>query len=385
MEPKRTESLTTQEREKIFLAAEQNRLERRGFTVVTVSGSNGKSTVKEMLVRILEGRRGFHFSPANLNTKTALARQLLSLPADARLFLAEVGARHRGDLHRAFRFLRPDVAALLNIGHAHVAEFGGVEPLVREKLSVLSHPSPRFFVIPGDDPRPRRELQSQNRHAFTFGESLDDAIRLLKAEAREQGWALVYQSPLGVDEIFLHGLHRRLPANALAAIGLAVALGASREEIREGLQKWAPLPGRFSLRTLPDGRLVIEDAFNSSPESLQEGLQSLKEIRRDRPCHLILGSMLELGDAAAAHHRRAGEWIRENLPDASVDLVGEETKALQAGLGPAPSRWFPDVTAWLRDGAPFLPQVPLIYTKSSKSVGLKDIPWDDLFLAPSKS
>jgi UDP-N-acetylmuramoyl-tripeptide--D-alanyl-D-alanine ligase len=324
--------------------------------VAVVAGSNGKTSVKELLGAALRAEVGperAHMSPENFNTKIHLASQILKLDPLVKLCAFEVGARHVGDFDIPLTLLQPEVVALLNIGTAHRGEFGGEIPQVQTKLSALGSPATKTVVVPAEDARILQHAQGLGKIVRTFGPGGE--YRVENGELKGEG----ERYPIPV---------RNIPAwelNAAAAAALARAMGVSWSSVMKALGEETSAPGRFEVREW-QGRVVVDDAFNSAPESLASGLSSFFAQFGDRKIALILGSMLELGPDGDRFHRDAGKALRGK--EALLITVGEEARALGEEAQNPSWKHFSSAGAAIEFLA--ASEWKAAYLKSSRAVGL---------------
>ena len=284
--------------------------------VAAVTGSNGKTTVKEMLAVILARRGSTLATLGNLNNDIGLPLTLCRLQ-DERFAVVELGANRPGEIDYLSRIARPDVAILNNAGRAHLEGFGDLEGVARAKAEILNGLSDDgVFVYNADDPfAPLWRELAGNRASLGFGLSEDARIRSPDAAARlvwdEEGFRSEFsvQTPTGELQIRLRlaGEHNRM--NALAAIAAAQVLGASREDIEAGLASLPPVPGRLYSRWGPGGMRVIDDSYNANPDSVRMAIALLRQAPGRRV--LVLGDLGELGADAPALHEELGEHARE--------------------------------------------------------------------------
>lgn len=373
-------------REFLFAQAETRRSDLRAASAV-ITGSAGKTSVKELLGAILRAcpDMSFHISPDNQNTKIALATQILRLPAGCTRAVFEMGARRLGDFVVPLRYLQPSVVALLNIGSAHVGEFGSPENLLREKLSALEAPTAQALVVPADDPRILAAALKTGKRVVTFGsgESTSDI------SFRHIGVLSEAQSSIEIDvsgEVRTFDLSYQTPGRAMnvtAAIAIALELGLPLEAIAKGLSSFTGVSRRFE-RIDWNGTPSIDDAFNASPESMKAGLSRLNEAYRDRKILLVLGSMLELGSSSTAAHQKIGRHICELFKDSierdhiRLATIGSEareivTEAIRCGFPPDRVDSFHDATEARSPLFAIKSEFDVVYFKASKSMRLQDI------------
>lgn len=344
-----------------------------------ITGSAGKTTVKEMLGSILKtwsqkNSKTTHISVANQNTKLALAAQILRLPENTSFAVFEIGARRQGDFQIPFSYVHPQVITLLNIGSAHAGEFGSLENLVREKLSVLELNNAEAVVVCGDDTRIITHAQKHQKNIITFGFAENSDVRIL-SETNDGVSLKVDAKTLWVTCDF-SGPRKAL--NLAAAFATAKTLGFETSDILEGLKNFQGVERRFQVFSW-QGKKAIDDAYNASPESMREGLQYLSSICQNQKVLLVIGSMLELGAYSEQEHRALGEFILKTFPTETPLLVtiGDEAAFVhEAVQGTVPASDLKHFATAL-EARPLVESmastVDVIYFKGSKSIQLQKI------------
>jgi UDP-N-acetylmuramoyl-tripeptide--D-alanyl-D-alanine ligase len=270
--------------------------------VVGITGSNGKTTVKEMLASILRLEGRVLATEGNYNNELGVPLTLFRLEPRHRYAVIEMGASKPGDIAYLAGIAAPDVGLVNNIGPAHLEGFGSVEGVARTKGEMYAAlPADGCAVINADEPWADlwRELNTAGR-VLTFGTADGAEVRL--DEAAETCRIV---TPAGVIEadLPLPGRHNRL--NAAAATAVALALDIDMDIIRHGLEKVVPVPGRLNLLQTTAGWTVIDDSYNANPASLYSALQVLASLPGER--WLVLGDMKELGPGSRKMHREVGE------------------------------------------------------------------------------
>lgn len=282
---------------------------RHTMPLVAVTGSNGKTTVKEMIAAILGQRGPLLVTQGNLNNDIGVPLTLLRLERTHRHAVIEMGANHPGEISYLTRIARPTVALITNAGPAHLEGFGSIEGVARAKGEIYQGLSMGgIAVINSDDVYAPlwRELADAHR-MMTFGLQAPADVR---AEWRQEssGSALQLLTPEGATEVKLSLPGRHNVMNALAAAAAALAAGAALSDIKKGLEAMRPVHGRLERTTGIKGAELIDDTYNANPASLQAALDVLAACATRK--WLVLGDMGELGEDAAALHERAGEWAR---------------------------------------------------------------------------
>lgn len=278
--------------------------------LVAVTGSNGKTTVKEMLAAILARRGKGCVTRGNLNNDIGVPLTLLRLRADDAYAVIEMGMNHRGEIDYLTRLACPTVALITNAGEAHLAGLGSVEAIARAKGEIFAGlAADGTAVINADDANSELwKSLAAPRRVVTFG--LDRKADVSAEVAFDGGGcALRLKTPAGDLDARLPLLGKHNALNALGATAAALAAGATLPEVRAGLALLKAVSGRLEVKPGINGVRVIDDTYNANPASLAAGLQVLRSFPGERV--LVLGDMAELGPSATDIHRRAGELARD--------------------------------------------------------------------------
>ena len=343
--------------------------------IVGVTGSNGKTTVKEMIAAILAKRGEVLATRGNYNNDIGLPLTLLRLKNE-KFAVIEMGANHSGEIAALTDIARPDVALITNAGQAHLEGFGSLEGVARAKGEIYGGlPTGGVAIINADDVFASYWLSINNkRRCLTFG--MADALTHLRLAPTVPGFApLATLSPPQAGEGKVESLcdisHRRadvqgewqatetggelrvttqdgdaviqLPVpgrhnamNALAAITAAAALGVTLDEARTALEAFAPVKGRLNFHRTPQGARLIDDTYNANPSSLKAGLQVLCDLPGEP--WLVLGDMGELGDNSLALHTMAGELAKQTGVQRLL-AIGDNSRAAVAAFGDGASHY----------------------------------------------
>lgn len=307
---------------------------RRRFELplVAITGSNGKTTVKEMTTAILATGGEVLSTAGNYNNDIGMPLTLLRLGPEHRAAVIEMGANHHGEIDYLTRLARPDVALITNAGQAHLEGFGSVEGVSRAKGEIYSGlGEDGVAIINADDQYADywRGL-NQGRRVLSFGLQHPADVSAT-IEAADIGQVLRLRTPIGECEVQLPLPGRHNAMNALAAIAAAIAAGAELEQVQRGLAGVSAVHGRLQLRLGRGGAVLIDDTYNANPSSLSAGL----EVLGSRPGRhiLVLGDMGELGSDSATIHARMGELARQ-MGVHALYCVGEHSLAAVEGFGP---------------------------------------------------
>lgn len=283
---------------------------RHDVDVVGVTGSNGKTTVKEMIAAILAQDAPALATRGNLNNDIGVPLTLARLDATHRRAVVEMGANHPGEIAGLARMAKPRVGVITCIAPAHLEGFGSVEGVARAKGELIAGlPEDGVAVVNADDGAWLdlwRELAGARR-MLSFGFTAGAQVRVEHA-ATAEGARVILHTPAGTIALTLRLPGRHNAANAAAASAAALAMDVPPRCIRAGLEAMGPVHGRLELRAAPGGARILDDSYNANPLSLRAALETLAQF--PAPRWLVLGDMGELGDTAAAFHREAGSTAR---------------------------------------------------------------------------
>ncbi len=300
---------------------------RAGIPVTAVTGSNGKTTTKEMIAAVLTSRYRVHKNRGNLNNHIGVPLTLTRLTPEHQMLVLEMGMSARGEIRELALLARPDVGVLTNAGAAHLESLGTVDEVARAK-SELAEALPRegLLILNADDER----LWSLNRNrpvamkSYAL-ENKDADLKPTSMSLTAQGGSL-FTLPDGTS-VRLGLLGRHNVRNALAAILVGDRFGVPRAEAAAALGAMAPEHHRLELLNAK-GIYVLDDAYNANPASMREALLLLGSIETRGQRRAVLGDMLELGPDSERFHEEVGRLIPR---DSSLYVVGSFAGAVERG------------------------------------------------------
>jgi UDP-N-acetylmuramoyl-tripeptide--D-alanyl-D-alanine ligase len=337
--------------------------------VVAVTGSTGKTTVKELIGGILSVSRAICVTQGNLNNDVGVPLTLLTLADEHDALVVELGANHAGEIDYLARLAQPTVAVITNAAAAHLEGFGSVAGVAAAKGELLDHlPRAGTAVLNADDPfRGDWRARAPCEFKLTFGFSSGADCRVIgEPRYAAAGSEFTMRLPDGEDlEVWLPLLGRQNVANALAAAAAAQAAGASVDDIAAGLARAAPVSGRLLALPAKCGATLIDDSYNANPASVRAALDHLASLGGRRI--LVLGNMAELGPTAQELHRQVGEYARGrcDLLLAIGDLAAEAAAAFGAN-----GRRSADIDAARAALEPLLGGDVTVLIKGSRVMGL---------------
>ncbi len=340
--------------------------------VVAVTGSNGKTTVKELIANILRRRRNVCVTEGNLNNDIGVPLTLMALDETHEALVVELGANHRGEIDYLSSLVQPTVGVITNACAAHLEGFGSVAGVAAAKGELLDHlPRAGTAVISADDEFCEDwRARSRAETVLTFGlEAGADCTVSGEIVTEISACKFSMQLPEGerVDiDLPLAGRHN--VQNALAAAAAAHALGTVPEDIINGLNSAHAVPGRLRVVQRRDGAAIIDDSYNANPASVRAALDYLAEASGTRV--LILGDMAELGDRAKALHREIGQYATGRC-DALL-TVGPLSRQAAEAFGSA-GRSFADTASLCKAAETMLAEDVTILVKGSRLMGLDQL------------
>lgn len=323
--------------------------------LVAVTGSNGKTTVTQMIASILRAASGDHAlaTAGNFNNEIGVPLTLLRLRAAHQLAVVELGMNHPGEIARLASMARPTIALVNNAQREHLEFMATVEAVARENAAVFAAlPADGTAIFPHGDTfsglwRELAQAAGASRRCLTFGEQADADIALQAAQWRSGAWHVEARTPLGAVRTTLRIAGRHNVINALAAVACAIASGVSVEHIAQGLAAFEPVKGRSRanevVRADGSAMTVVDDTYNANPDSMRAAVEVLAAL--PGPRLLVLGDMGEVGDQGPQFHAEIGALAHERgietlfaLGAASAHGVGAFAQA-----GGTDGRHFDDV------------------------------------------
>lgn len=286
--------------------------ERLGCTVIGITGSNGKTTVKDMAASLLSSAFRVHKTQGNFNGEYGLPLTLLSVREDAEIVVLEMGMSQAGEMRALSEIARPDIGVITMIGVSHLSNLGSREGIAAAKLELLAGLNPDgALLINGDEPLLTGPLAGmdlpETLSVIRFGESSANDYYPLTIDPQPSGYSFTLNDSEMLYSVPLLGRHNVL--NAIAAIAVADRFRIARQDIQSGLLRLEVTGMRMERILSPNGFLIINDAWNASPVSMKAAIDAVSDLEGFRRKVLVLGDMLELGGQEVEFHEEVGRSI----------------------------------------------------------------------------
>ena len=340
---------------------------KHNLKIAAITGSNGKSTTKQMLLAITSAAGKTAANIGNLNNHIGVPMSLLEIMPDDAFGVFELGASKKGDIDEIASLAMPDVAVLTNIAPAHLEFFGDMETIYQTKTEIIKSLSSGGTLVYNLDNDYLRRLKTDYKgRAVSYGFSPDAD---LVVDDSGDGFCFTYKGAKFCAPVRLQK-HNKL--NAAAACGAAIALGLFKEQIEKGLSSYTPMPLRLQEERRV-GSLFILDYYNANPASMESALDMLAECAA--PHTAVLGDMLELGKYSAKYHAEVGQKIIA-LGIKNVLLAGPQMKAAYDILAQAKDV----MVEYHKDKAALLPSLKraaaadgTVLIKASRGMGFEEL------------
>ena len=295
---------------------------KRGITVIGVTGTNGKTTTKELIASMLGKGHRVVKNSGNLNNHIGLPLSMTRIGEEDEYAVMEMGASIKGDIKELCEIAAPEYGVITNIGPGHLEGFGNLESVRDTKLELFDAVS--TIAVNGDDGFLMEGITQRTRKdgpkviTFGIGNGADVSAKDIVLEERRSLFSICLKDGQ-CRETALHVSGRFNVSNALAAASICSALGVGLEDITAGIRSFVGVPMRLEMKEL-FGATVISDVYNANPASMEEAIKELVRLRKRRAI-AVLGDMFELGAYAEEAHRKLGKWMSQ-LPVDVLIAVG---------------------------------------------------------------
>ncbi|RZB30772.1 MAG: murE/murF fusion protein [Desulfobacteraceae bacterium Eth-SRB1] len=349
---------------------------RSNVSVVAITGSNGKTTTKDMTAAVASRKYCTLSTEGNFNNEIGLPLTLLRLNPDHKWAVLELGMNSPNEIGRLADICSPDIGVITNISHAHLKGLGSINGIMHAKGELLEKIKPGGkAVLNADDPRVLQLADKTTQDVLLFGLSKDAMIRAVSIKEKEHGISFSLMLPAESISIDLGVSGTFMVSNALAAAAVGYLLGESPMEIKAGLENFIPAHGRMNI-LMSRGIHIIDDTYNANPDSMKAAIMTLKALKENNRGILVAGDMLELGEYAESMHKMIGSLAAASdiaklyVTGEFAETVARGAKDKNAGFKDifigSKEEILKDLIDWLRPG-------DWVLVKGSRTMGMEKI------------
>jgi UDP-N-acetylmuramoyl-tripeptide--D-alanyl-D-alanine ligase len=304
---------------------------RADIPVVAITGSNGKTSTRQMTALVMAQHLRTLSTRGNLNNEIGLPLTLFRLETAHEAAVLELGMNHTGEIDRLGAICRPTVGVITNVASAHLEFLGSLEGVARAKGELIRHVDDEGALILNRDDTHVYAMADQARcRVIFFGLTADADVHALNVAETASGVTFDLVLPDGGTEVQLNTPGRFMVANALAAAAVGHAVGLSAGAIKAGLETFAPEKGRLQIKHASNGVHLIDDTYNANPDSMAAAFQTLWALKGDGTAYMALGDMRELGAQAPKLHREVGRLAAQGGA-AGLFISGDHCQDIAAG------------------------------------------------------
>lgn len=348
--------------------------DRFDIPVVAVTGSNGKTTTKDMAAAVLSTKFQTARTRGNYNNHIGVPLTLFEIESEHEVAVVEMGMNHPGEIARLAVAARPTVGVITNVAEAHMETMQDIDTIAQAKAELLDAlPADGTSVLNWDDPRVKALWTRGPGNVVTFGLSADAEVRAVDIDASVDAVSFELADD-GRVTLPIAGRHNVM--NALAAIAVGRIMGVPDADAARGLSSFEASPMRMSFETA-GSRLVLNDAYNCNPGSLGAALEVLVEAAGEGTSAAVIGDMLELGSASTRAHREAGARAAELGVDwlllFGTEVAALKEGALEAGMPASRVRIFESKTALVETLRKELDESAVLLVKGSRGMRMEEV------------
>ena len=340
-------------------------------TVIGITGSNGKTTLKEMLFGCLSTSHETLATLGNLNNEIGVPLMLLRLCDAHRFAIIEMGANHAGEIAYLTSLVAPAVVAITNAAPAHLEGFGSVEGVARAKGEILSaEPRPQAAILNADDDYFEYWTSlARDVEVISFSLTADADVRASHINTTDDGSDFTLHLPKGQIDVSLPLAGRHNVQNACAAAAISYCVGVDAVGIRAGLQSAAPVGGRLQHVESESGAILYDDSYNANPVSVEAAAEFLAS--QEGNSWFVLGDMAELGDDAELLHAHTG-WVIREAGVGHLLATGPLSRHAVESFGNNGS-WFETIDELSAAVAGSVGKGDVVLVKGSRSMGMERV------------
>lgn len=341
--------------------------------IAAVTGSQGKTSVKEMAGAILKEQFRVLVTQGNLNNTIGAPLMLLRLSAEHERAVIELGANHAGEIAHTVAMTNPQIVLLNNAAETHLEGFGSLQGVVQAKGEIIdSAPATHTVILNADDSACDIWIKRAAERTVRLFSVHKDTVDYFadQVTAATDGMNFCLHSPVGKIDCFVGLPGRHNVANAVAASAIAIEAGADLDSVKNALAAVKPVAGRLYPRQGVNGASLLDDSYNASPSSFRAAIDVLADITGDssKSSIVIMGDMAELADQAVVAHREVGRYARENGV-AALWSVGEFSRHASDAFGKA-AKHFASIEELCSHAQQVMSNTDLVLIKGSRSAGM---------------
>jgi UDP-N-acetylmuramoyl-tripeptide--D-alanyl-D-alanine ligase len=303
--------------------AKSYRTKFKNIKIAGITGSNGKTTTKEILASILKRKGRTLSNEGNFNNRIGLSLSIFNLTSDIEYAVFEIGASLCGEIKMLSDILKPDAGIVTNVGFSHLGTFVSPEGVFKEKKVLFDNVKETGFIVVNNDDQFLRIVPRYISHkiiTFALDAAADVCAKNIKLFPDKIDFEIFYKESSVKITMPAKGIFS--VSNALSAAACAIGFGSSLDEIKCGIENFMPPKMRMETLVTRTDIVLINDAYNANPSSVRKAIQAVLQSYGGKKINLVLGDMLELGDKSADYHFQLGKFINaQNI--SSVYLLGE--------------------------------------------------------------
>jgi len=343
-------------------------------TFIAITGSNGKTTTKEILAAMMKSFYQVVYNEKNYNNLIGVSRTILSITGKPDFCIFELGTNSRGEIKQLALIIEPDISLITNIYPSHLEGLGSIEGIVDEKLDLFycTKEGGRVFIN-ADDPYILPRWKDLKHQSYTFGMVQRADFSLTIDEDRGwSGFSITLTFPDGTMQVRTNLLGRYNLYNILSASSIAYCTGLDRDHIKRAIETFNPCTMRFTPIHSRHGYTIIDDSYNANPSSMEWAIR----ILHDLPCTgkrvTILGSMKELGEQTAYYHKQLGRLLKESTIS-KIFLIGQEMRETFNEINEERAFLFEDKTTLIDYVKNCISEGDVILIKGSRVMKMEEI------------
>ncbi|WP_417898256.1 UDP-N-acetylmuramoyl-tripeptide--D-alanyl-D-alanine ligase [Bacillus haimaensis] len=344
-----------------------------GMKVVGITGSNGKTTTKDMVTSLLQTTFNVHKTAGNYNNHIGLPLTILSMKEDTEVAVLEMGMSGRGEIELLSHIAKPDAAIITNIGESHMQELGSREGIAEAKLEIAAGLKPGGkLIINGDEPLLTNKVSDFDCDVITFGLNDENDYVAQDIVLKGNGTQFIIEETAYMIPVL--GAHN--VTNALASIVVGEIFGVNEENRKKGLEKVSLTAMRNEVVETSGGWTVINDAYNASPTSMKAAIDLLGSLTGYNKKIAVLGDMLELGDQEIPFHEEVGRYVQEKGIDfvLTYGILGKSiAEGAMAVLGSDKVKSYTDKKVLIGELLKMLQAHDVVIVKGSRGMRLEEV------------